>query len=91
LPDVSCLECGFKLDPTNESQVVCPACGADPNGPLTDPELDLAIAESEALLDSLTEGPVLVAGNTLINWIFWGDRSPNGASEELLRAQPKTP
>jgi hypothetical protein len=25
-----CPECGFRLDPVNESQIVCPACGADP-------------------------------------------------------------
>jgi hypothetical protein len=32
-----------------------------------DPELDLAIADGEALREALTEGPILVAGNTLIN------------------------
>jgi len=32
-----------------------------------DPELDLAISDSEALREALTEGPILVAGNTLIN------------------------
>jgi uncharacterized Zn finger protein (UPF0148 family) len=104
-----CPECGFELDPDNESQVVCPACGADPTGELRleddpalaaalddgvafaeapvdlpdmlgenapmepevdyvpDPELDLAIADAEALREALTEGPVLVAGNRLIN------------------------
>jgi hypothetical protein len=25
-----CPECGFSLDPVNESHLVCPACGADP-------------------------------------------------------------
>ena len=25
-----CSECGFRLDPDNESQPVCPACGRDP-------------------------------------------------------------
>ena len=29
-----CPECGFRLDPYNESQVVCPACGADPSAPV---------------------------------------------------------
>ena len=104
-----CPECGFELDPDNESQVVCPACGADPTGELRleddpalaaalddgvafaeapvdlpdmlgenapmepevdyvpDPELDLAIADAEALREALTEGPILVAGNRLIN------------------------
>ena len=102
-------ECGFRLDPDNESQVVCPACGADPNSPLRpdddsglaaafedgarlrgstgipervlgddapmepeidyvpDPDLDAAIADGEALKKALTEGPILVAGNKLIN------------------------
>ena len=32
-----------------------------------DPELDLAIADGEALMAALTEGPILVAGNRLIN------------------------
>ena len=106
---MSCPECGFEFDPDNESQVVCPACGADPTGELRleddpalaaalddgvafaeapvdlpdmlgenapmepevdyvpDPELDLAIADAEALREALTEGPVLVAGNRLIN------------------------
>jgi len=32
-----------------------------------DPELDLAIADGEALMHALTEGPILVAGNRLIN------------------------
>ena len=32
-----------------------------------DPELDLAIADGEALREALAEGPILVAGNTLIN------------------------
>jgi len=104
-----CPHCGFRLDPYNESQAVCPACGADPNTPtrldddyslsaaledgeafaeapvtlnevfaldapmdpeidyVSDPELDLAIADGEALMHALTEGPILVAGNRLIN------------------------
>ena len=104
-----CPECGFRLDPYNESQAVCPACGADPNtavrpdddsdlaaafvegeafaeAPVTlsevlggedpmeseidyvpDPLLDFAIADAEALWEALTEGPILVAGNRLIN------------------------
>jgi len=32
-----------------------------------DPELDLAIADAEALREAMTEGPILVAGNRLIN------------------------
>ena len=104
-----CPECGFRLDPYNESQVVCPACSADPSTPVVpgddpeltaafedgeafaevpvtlnevlggedpmepeidyvpDPLLDFAIADAEALWEALTEGPILVAGNRLIN------------------------
>ena len=104
-----CPHCGFRLDPYNESQAVCPACGADPNTPtrldddyslsaaledgeafaeapvtlnevfvldapidpeidyVPDPELDFAIADAEALMQSLREAPILVAGNSLIN------------------------
>ena len=106
---MSCPECGFRFDPDNESQMVCPTCGGDPNcsmqvdddsklataledaaafaevpvslaevlsedAPMEpeidyvpDPELDLAIADGEALREALTEGPILVAGNTLVN------------------------
>jgi len=101
-----CSECGFKLDPVNESQQVCPACGRDPircedeagvaaalayvdslaDGLLLllqrveeafavdsdvvyppDPELDLILADAEAYIKALFEGPILVAGNHLIN------------------------
>jgi hypothetical protein len=105
---MSCPECGFRLDPYNESQVVCPACGTNPNTPVLpddfdlaaaledgeafaeapvilsevlgsdapmepeidyvpDPELDIAIADGAALMQALTELPILVAGNRLIN------------------------
>ena len=101
---MSCPECGFRFDPDNESQVVCPGCGAGradegaelaaafedgeafAEAPVTltqvlgwdapmepeidyvpDPELDLAIADGAALMQALTELPILVAGNSLIN------------------------
>ena len=32
-----------------------------------DPELDFAIDDAEGLLKALTDGPVLVAGNSLVN------------------------
>jgi hypothetical protein len=32
-----------------------------------DPVLDLAIADGEALMEALTDGPILVVGNRLIN------------------------
>lgn len=104
-----CQQCGFRLDPDNPSEPVCPACGADPNDGhwlrhdiglaavledsaafsgrvqgvndligseepaepdvayAPDPELDLMIGDAEALMQALTDGPVLVAGNALIN------------------------
>jgi len=104
-----CQQCGFRLDPDNPSEPVCPACGADPDDGhwLTqdiglaavledsaafsetvqsvndlsgsedsaepdvayapDPELDLMIGDAKALMRALTDGPVLVAGNALIN------------------------
>ena len=104
-----CPTCGFRLDPINQSQVVCPACGADPNNPplseddpeiagafedgaalaeapvsrtevlasdapmepeidyVPDPDFELMIADAEALKAALTEGPVLIAGNKLVN------------------------
>ena len=103
-----CPQCGFRLDPDNPSESVCPACGTDPHDghrPLPDlclaavledtasaetlhtsndilgadvfgepevayapdPELDLAIDDAEGLLKALTDGPVLVAGNSLVN------------------------
>jgi hypothetical protein len=105
--DTQCPECGFRFDPINESQVVCPACGADPNNcpeddpgivaaledgaafmdasvsttevmdrdlPIEpeidyagDPYLELIIADAEAIKVAPTEGPILVAGNKLIN------------------------
>ena len=105
--DTQCPECGFRFDPINESQVVCPACGADPNNrpeddpgivaafedgaafaeaPVSmtevregdlpiepeiayaaDPYVELIIADAEAIKTALTEGPILVAGNRLIN------------------------
>ena len=109
MPEVLCRTCGFRLDPINESQVVCPACGADPsNQPrpeddpetaaafedgaafaeapvslteviggdapmepeidyVPDPDLELVIADAQDLSAALTEGPVLIAGNTLVN------------------------
>ena len=105
--DTQCPECGFRFDPINESQVVCPACGADPNNrpeddpgivaaledgagfaeallsmtgglegdlPIqpeieyaADPYVELIIADAESIKAALTEGPILVAGNKLIN------------------------
>lgn len=107
--EMRCPECGFRLDPVNESQQACPACGGQPapceraeddSGIAAaladvasladhlrlppegmeealavdpevdyppDPELDLIFADAEAHLKALLEGPILVAGNHLIN------------------------
>lgn len=107
--EARCPECGFRFDAINESQVVCPACGADPtrlppesdpetaaalddaeafaeasislaevlegDAPLeqefdyyvADPDLELIIADAEGLRAALIEGPILVAGNKLVN------------------------
>jgi hypothetical protein len=109
LPETWCPTCGFRFDPINESQVLCPACGADPNNPprqeddpeiavafedgtafaeasvsltevlggyapmepevdyVPDPDLEVMIADAEALRAALMEGPVLIAGNKLVN------------------------
>ncbi len=109
LLEMRCSECGFRLDPVNESQQACPACGRDPisceavgdssgiaavladvatladhlplpphdmEEPmvddsevayLPDPELDLILTDAEAYINALFEGPILVAGNHLIN------------------------
>lgn len=107
--EMRCPECGFRLDPINESQQVCPACGGDPirceegeRGAgiaavlayaasladdltplpqslaedlavdlavdyISDPELDLIVADPEAYINALFGGPILVLGNHLIN------------------------
>ena len=36
-------------------------------GYLPDPELDFVIREAEALMQALSNGPILVAGNSLVN------------------------
>ena len=103
-----CPQCGFRLDPDNSSESVCPACGTDPHDGhrslqdlclavvledaasaqtlhaaneilgadafgesdvayTPDQELDFAIDDAEGLLKALIDGPVLVAGNSLVN------------------------
>jgi uncharacterized Zn finger protein (UPF0148 family) len=55
LPDTCCPNCGFPLDPVNESQVVCPACGADPNSPPqpeNDPEMAAALEDGAAFAET---------------------------------------
>src|SRR5436305_6436602 len=119
--DHLCPQCGFRLDPDNRSESVCPACGSDPHDvqrPLQDlclavaledaasaqslhtaneilgaddfgepeveespdPELNFAIEDAEGLLKALTDGPVLVAGNRLVNCRS-GDDGRNSATQ----------
>lgn len=52
--EMRCSECGFRLDPDNESQQVCPACGRDPirsEGMEYDPEITAALADVAILAD----------------------------------------
>ena len=109
MPETWCQACGFRIDPLNESQVLCPACGADPYNPMLprddrevapafddgaafiddpvpmtealggdasvypeidcmpDPDLELMIADAEAVMLALTHGPILIAGNKLVH------------------------
>jgi hypothetical protein len=57
---MSCPECGFRFDPYNESQAVCPACGADPNTPLR-PDDDSNIAAAFEDGDAFAEAPVTLS------------------------------
>jgi len=106
--DHVCRGCGFRLDPDNPSESICPACGRDPQDArsrtedhltaliacsttfaealqtandvlgsglsdepdvdyLPDPELDFVIGEAAALIQALSNVPVLAAGNSLVN------------------------
>ena len=57
---MSCTECGFRFDPDNESQVVCPGCGADPSALLRpDDESDLAVAFEDG--EAFAEAPVTLS------------------------------
>jgi len=45
LRDPCCRGCGFKIDPLNESQLICPACGTAPDHiPALEDELDISAA-----------------------------------------------
>ena len=67
---MQCPECGFEFDEANESQPVCPRCGADPN------ELAPSALDTELLFPGMTAAeiteatgpdPVITPGNNLIN------------------------
>lgn len=60
-----CSECGFRIDELNESQPVCPSCGADANAHprfVLDPKVLLRAWESAGITD-----PALKPGNDQIN------------------------
>jgi hypothetical protein len=46
---MNCPECGYDIDKLNESQPVCPRCGADPYDPNSPDPLD------DPLVDALAE------------------------------------
>ena len=87
---MSCPECGFRLDPDNESQVVCPACGADPtNSMRLDDDSKLAAAFEDG--EAFAEAPVSLA--EVLGWMLpWNRKSitfpiPNWTSR-LPTAKP---
>jgi hypothetical protein len=67
---MQCLECGFELDEANESQPVCPRCGADPSD-LPQSALDTELLFSGLTAAEISEGTrpdrVITPGNNLIN------------------------
>jgi hypothetical protein len=51
---MNCPDCGFEIDELNESQPVCPRCGADPYDPNSSPDpLDDPIADALAGLGDM--------------------------------------
>jgi hypothetical protein len=67
---MQCLECGFELDEANESQPVCPCCGADPNerpGSRLDPELLSQDITADEIGNSTRPISVITPGNNMVN------------------------
>jgi len=56
---MSCPECGFRFDPDNESQVVCPGCGAGPASSLADEGSELAAGFEDG--EAFAEAPVILS------------------------------
>lgn len=67
---MKCLECGFDFDEMNESQLVCPCCGGDPNerppSPL-DGEMLFAGMTADEIREATRPDQVITPGNDLIN------------------------
>jgi hypothetical protein len=64
---MQCLDCGFEFDEVNESQPVCPCCGADPDErpeSTLDPEL---VMTADDFRGSTRPISVITPGNDLVN------------------------
>ena len=67
---MQCLECGFEFDEVNESQPVCPCCGADPNecpGPRRDPEQLSQDITADETGNSTRPISAITPGNNMVN------------------------
>jgi hypothetical protein len=67
---MQCLDCGFELDDANESQTVCPCCGADPNehpGLRRDPELLSQDITADEIRNSTRPISAITLGNNMVN------------------------
>jgi uncharacterized Zn finger protein (UPF0148 family) len=65
-----CPECGFPMDEGNESQPVCPRCGADPaehQDSAVPRTLTLPAAPFEEILAIFRPQRVITSGNNLIH------------------------
>jgi hypothetical protein len=61
--EARCPECGFRFDVLEGDAPL----EQELDYYVADPDLELIIADAEALRAALVEGPILVAGNKLIN------------------------
>jgi hypothetical protein len=67
---MQCLECGFELDEVNESQPVCPRCGADSRdnvSPLLNPKFLFSGITAQETMEAARPDPAITPGNDLPN------------------------
>ncbi|MGH9626737.1 MAG: hypothetical protein ACRD7E_00005 [Bryobacteraceae bacterium] len=67
---MQCLDCGFEFDEVNESQPVCPCCGADPDerpDSTLGPELVFLDMTADEFRSSARPISVITPGNDLVN------------------------
>ena len=67
---MQCLDCGFDLDEANESQRVCPCCGADPHERSEStlaPELLFPDITADEIRNRRRPKSVITPGNDLVN------------------------